>query len=95
MKSLKPSHRDKIRYLLVKGKDANKDNIEKTILEFLGILGYANAGVNFIKKNKDSLIVTVNRKSLDKIRTSFLLSEKDINIAIVSGSIKNLKSRKI
>ena len=40
MKSLKPSHREKKRYLLIKGKDANKKNIEEVILEFIGVLGW-------------------------------------------------------
>lgn len=87
MKSLKPSHRNKIRYLLIKGKEANKNNIEKAILEFIGVLGYAETGINFVKLNKDNLIISVNRKSLDKIRTSFLLSGKDINIIKISGSV--------
>lgn len=92
MKSLKPSHRNKIRYLLIKGKEANKNNIEKAILEFIGVLGYAEAGINFVKLNKDNLIISVNRKSLDKVRTSFLLSGKDINIIKISGNIKKLNS---
>ena len=88
MKSLKPSHREKKRYLLVEGKDADKKNIEDAILEFIGVLGYAEAGINFIEDKK--IIFAVNRKSLDKIRASFLLSGKDIKIIKVSGSLKNL-----
>lgn len=91
MKSLKPSHREKKRYLLIKGKDANKKNVEKIILEFIGILGYAESGVTFVKINKASLIVAVNREAVDKVRSSFLISGKDVGIVKVSGSVGNLK----
>ncbi len=53
MKSLKPSHRENKRYLLIKGKDAGKKNIEEVILEFVGVLGYAEASPQFIKQNKN------------------------------------------
>ena len=48
MKALKPSHREKKRYILVLGKDANQKSIEETILKFLGILGYAKASPQMI-----------------------------------------------
>tara|TARA_Y100000310_G_C20626788_1_gene786380 strand:+ start:871 stop:1146 length:276 start_codon:yes stop_codon:yes gene_type:complete len=91
MKPLKPSHREKKRYLLVKGKDANKKSIENCILEFIGTLGFAESSPQVVKANKGSLILSINRKSLDKIRTSFMLCKKDIQIVKVSGAIKNLK----
>lgn len=89
MKPLKPSHREKKRYLLIKGKDADKKNIEETILEFIGVLGYAEACPQFIK-NPKGMILAVNRKSVDKIRASFVMSLKDIKIEKVSGTIKKL-----
>jgi len=92
MKALKPSHKERKRYLLIKGKDANKKTIEETILEFIGVLGFAKAMPKLIKTNKNSLIISINRKSLDEIRTSFLISEKDLQIIRVSGTLKNLKS---
>ena len=91
MKSIKPSHRERKRYLLVKGKDVSKNAIEKTILEFIGVLGYAESGVTFVKVLKNSVIVAVNREAVEKIRSSFLLSKKDLNIVKVSGSVRNLK----
>jgi|TARA_B100001971_G_C18247652_1_gene575561 RNase P/RNase MRP subunit POP5 len=91
MKNLKPSHREKKRYLLVKGKEVNKKNIEETILELIGTLGYAEASPQIIKQNKNSIILAINRTSLDKIRTSFMLSKKDLQIVKVSGSVSNLK----
>jgi len=87
MKPLKPSHRERKRYLLIKGKDINKKNIEEAILEFIGVLGYAEACPQFIKSTKSSVVLCINRKSLEKVRTSFLMSKKDIQITKVSGSV--------
>jgi len=91
MKSIKPSHREKKRYLLVKGKDVSKNAIEKTILEFIGILGYAESGITFVKVLKNSVIVAVNRDAVEKIRSSFLICKKDLSIVKVSGSVSNVK----
>jgi len=89
MKKLKPSHREKKRYLLIKGKDANKEAIDNVLLDFLGILNYAEASPVFLIKNKN-LVLTINRDFVDKIRASFLLSDKDLNVVKVSGSLKGL-----
>lgn len=91
MKNLKPSHRENKRYLLIKGRDADKKAIEETILEFIGILGYAKAGVGFVKTESSGVVLAVNRKSLNEIRASFVASNKDIQITRVSGSLKGLK----
>jgi RNase P/RNase MRP subunit POP5 len=90
MKALKPSHREKKRYLLIKGEDADKKIIESVILEFIGVLGYAKASPKFLK-NEKGLVLAVNRKAVDKIRSSFLMSGKDVKIKKVSGTIKGLK----
>ncbi len=91
MKPLKPSHREKKRYLLIKGKDANKKIIEEVILDFIGGLGYAEANPKIIKQTSENVILAINKNSLDKVRTSFLMSEKDLNIIKVSGSVGKLK----
>ena len=91
MKSLKPSHREKKRYLLIKGKDANKKIIEEAILDFIGGLGYAEASPKIIKQTKERVILSINRNCLDKVRTSFLMSKKDLDIVKVSGSVGKLK----
>ena len=92
MKSLKPSHREKKRYLLIKGKDADNKNIDEAILEFIGVLGYAEASPQVIKSGKNLAVLAVNTKSLNKIRASFMLSNKDLNIVKVSGTLKKLKT---
>ncbi|MFA7707367.1 MAG: hypothetical protein WCX73_00285 [Candidatus Pacearchaeota archaeon] len=90
MKPLKPSHRENKRYLLIKGNDANKKIIEEVVLEFIGVLGWAEASPQIIKEGKNLVVLSINRKTLNKIRTSFLMSNKDLKIVKVSGSIKNL-----
>jgi len=91
MKPLKPSHRERKRYLLIKGKDANKKNIDEIILEYIGVLGYGEASPQVLKFGKGWVVLAINRGSLDKIRASFLMGEKDLKIEKVSGSIKNVK----
>ena len=90
MKPLKPSHREKKRYLLIKGKDAKKEKIDETILEFIGILGHAEASPVIINQGKNQVILAVNTKSLNRIRAGFLLSGKDLSIIKVSGTLKKL-----
>lgn len=90
MKSLKPSHREKKRYLLIKGKDAEKEKIDETILEFIGVLGYAEASPVIINQEKNQVVLAVNTKSLNKIKASFMMSNKDLNIVRVSGTLKGL-----
>ncbi len=91
MKALKPSHRERKRYLLIKGNDANWKTIEKVILEFIGVLGFAEASPHIIKKTTKSITLAINRQALDKIRASFTTSPKDLQIIKVSGSVKNVK----
>ncbi len=91
MKPLKPSHREKKRYLLIKGTDTNKKNIEDCILEYIGVLGFAESSPQIIKSSANSLIIVINRDSLDRVRASFFMSKKDIKIVKVSGAVKNLK----
>jgi len=87
MKALKPSHREKKRYLLLKGKDVSAENVEKAILKYIGVLGYAEASPDMIKKN----ILVVNRNAVDQIRASFMMSNKDIQVTKVAGSAGSLK----
>lgn len=90
MKPLKPSHREKKRYLLIKGSDADEKKIEKAILAFVGILGYAKASPQAVKKAKDRLILSVNRSELDKIRAALMLRGLNLSISRVSGTLKKL-----
>ena len=90
MKSLKPSMREKKRYLLLKGRNL-KGNVEKSILDFIGVLGMSKAGLEWIKSSSDSAIIAVNRKSVDHVRASFAVWQDKIDVKKVSGSLKGLK----
>ncbi|MCA9487551.1 MAG: hypothetical protein KC516_01165 [Nanoarchaeota archaeon] len=92
MKALKPSMREKKRYLLVRGNDLEKE-IQKSVKDFIGVLGMSKASLNFIKKSKDSAIISVNRKSLDYVKASFAVWPSEIKVERVSGTLKGLKSQ--
>jgi RNase P/RNase MRP subunit POP5 len=89
MKSLKPSARENKRYLLVKGKNLKK-NIEKSILEFIGVKGLADAGLVWIKSGSDSAIVSVNREALNSVRASLCVFSEKMSVEKVSGTLKGL-----
>ena len=82
---IKPSARIKRRYLLFKG--GTKSEIEKVILDYIGILGWAKASPVFVKSN----ILAVERKMVEDIKASFELCKKDIEIKKTSGTLKGLK----
>jgi len=90
MKPLKPSQRENKRYLLVKGKNLNK-NIERAILDFIGVLGMSKTGLGFIKSNKDSMIIAVNREAVNEVRASLCIWPEKIIVEKVSGTLKGLK----
>jgi len=85
-----PSIREKKRYLKLKGENLDK-NIPKSILEFIGVLGMSKSSPNFIKKSKDSAIISVNRKSLDHVKASFVAFSEKIEVMRVSGTLKGLE----
>jgi hypothetical protein len=90
MKPLIPSHRENKRYLLITGKDAEKKTIEEVLLEFVGVLGYSEINPKVIKSFPGKIILSINRETLDKTRTSFFLSGKNLDIKKVSGNLKKL-----
>jgi RNase P/RNase MRP subunit POP5 len=81
-KSLNPSLRENKRYLLLEG-NINKEEVEKAILDYIGILGYGKAGVMWM-----SNILAVNRKEVDKVKAGLLLA--GIKVKRVSGTLKGL-----
>ncbi len=92
MKALKPSHRENKRYLLIKGSDANKNAVEEIILEFLGVIGYADVCPNVISSGSGKLVLSINRKMIDKVRACFFMSGRDLRVERVSGSVKGVQS---
>lgn len=89
MKSLKPSMRENKRYLLVKGKNL-KRNIEKAILEFIGVLGMSKVGLSWIKSDANSAVISVNREMVDSVRASFCVCPEKMDVEKVSGTLKGL-----
>ena len=89
MKPLKPSIRENKRYLLVKGKNL-KENIEKAILEFVGILGMSKCGLSFIKSEKDSTVISINREAVDSVRASLCVYPEKMEVRKVSGTLRGL-----
>lgn len=88
LKSLKPSMKENKRYLLLKGSFSRED-VERAIIEYIGVLGYAKAGLSWVSDK----ILAVNRESVDKVKASFVLSEKEIEVIRVSGTLKSLKEK--
>ena len=89
MKPLKPSMREKKRYLFIRGKNL-RTNIEKAVLEFIGVLGLSKTGIGWIKSRKDSAIISVNRGMVDSVRASLSAYSEKISVEKVSGSLKGL-----
>jgi len=92
MKPLKPSMREKKRYLLVKGKNP-KENIEKAIRDFVGVLGMSKLGLGWIKTGKDSAIISINRKMVDNVRASLVVWPEKLTVEKVSGTLKGLTKK--
>ena len=87
MKPLKPSLREKKRYIFVKGKVLD---IEKAILEGVGVLGMSKIGLSWIKKEKKSAIISVNRNSVDAVRACFAIWPEELFVQKVSGTLRGL-----
>jgi RNase P/RNase MRP subunit POP5 len=90
MKSLRPTMREKKRYLFVKG---NPNEIEKAILEFIGILGMSKTALAFIKKERDSAIISINREALNDVRASLVIWPEKLEVLRVSGTLKGLRGK--
>jgi RNase P/RNase MRP subunit POP5 len=91
MKPLIPSHKENKRYLLVQGQGKDlKENIEKAILEFSGILGMRKCGLSFISSDSknNSAIICINRESVDLVRASIAVFHEKMQVLRVSGTLK-------
>ena len=94
MKPLKPSMRENKRYLFVRGKNLKK-NVEKAILEFIGVLGMSKTGMNFIKfdSEKETAIISVNREAVNEVRASLVVYREKMSVERVSGTLKGLGNK--
>lgn len=94
MKPLKPSQREKKRYLQIKSNQQDiKKYIENAIFEFLGLLGMSETNLRFIQinKTKDSAIISINRNLLDKVKASLVIYKIKLDVEKVSGTLKSLR----
>ena len=82
----KPSEKVHRRYLLLEGKGVSKDKVEKIILDYVGVLGWAKAKPLFVGNNK----LAVETKSVTNVVASFELCKEDIKVKRVSGTLKGL-----
>ncbi len=90
MKALKPSMKENKRYLFVEGKNL-KQNIEKAILEFIGVLGLSKCALSFIEAKNNSAIICINREMVDKVRASLCVFKEKIEVKKISGTLRSLK----
>ncbi len=90
MKPLKPSMREKKRYILIEGKNIEK-NVENAILDFTGTLGLSKAGLKWIETKKNRGILSVNREFVDKAIASFVVYPERIRVQKISGTLKSLR----
>jgi len=89
MKPLKPTMKERKRYLLLKGKNL-KPNVEEAIKDFIGVLGLSKTSPVWIKED----ILCINRKSLDHVKASFAIWPEQIKVVKISGTLKGLGKKK-
>lgn len=100
---LRPTLKENKRYLLLVAKikkfsrDSFEKRIEKTLIDYLGILGYGKAGPIFVetayKNGVAYSIVSVNNKFVVDVKASLVLSKSGLRCTYVSGTIKKLKKK--
>lgn len=88
MLKLKPSARPNRRYILIRGK---RIAIEGAILEFIGVLGWAEAAPVFVSEVANEVTLAVNGKVIHKVRAALALAKDELTILRVSGTLKGLK----
>ena len=71
--------------MLLKGSNI-KQNIEKAILEFSGVLGLSKCGLSFIKND----IICVNREAVDLVRASIAVFPEKMEVVKISGTLRGL-----
>ena len=94
MKPLKPSQREKKRYLRIKSNSKDiKNDIEDAISEFLGLSGISKISLRFIEisNKKDSAIISINREMLNNVKASLVIYKNKLEVEKVSGTLKGLR----
>jgi RNase P/RNase MRP subunit POP5 len=78
--------------LLIEGSDLKK-NVEKAILDFVGVLGFSKLGLSWIDEKNDSGIISINREMVDVVRASICVFPKKMEVKKVSGTLKSLRGK--
>jgi RNase P/RNase MRP subunit POP5 len=86
----KPSAKIKRVYLLLEAK--SRTDLEKSIVDYIGILGWAKASPMFLEggKKEGRIILSLDRGEINNVRAAFEASPMKIKILRVSGTIKGL-----
>lgn len=90
MKKQKASSRIKRRHLLIVAE--SKEEVEKAILEYIGILGWAKASPIFVSSKGKDIVLSINREEVVNVRAALSLS-KNIKVKRVSGTLKGLDNK--
>ena len=87
---VKPSARIKRIYLLIEG--GSRSEIEKIILDYLGILGWAKASPIFVEggRKEGRIILAIDRGETNNVRAAFEASGSNIKVIRASGTIKGV-----
>jgi RNase P/RNase MRP subunit POP5 len=86
MEKLKPAQKDNRRYLLICG---DNEKVEKALLNYLGVLGFARAGYMLVKKKKKKIISSVKRKEIEKVKAALCM--EGLKIERVSGTLRGVE----
>jgi len=105
-KGLKPSHREKKRYIVFQAVGGNfkqsdvKLAVEEALFEYLGVKGMSGVGLLWLKDFKDGkAIIRISSKSVNDVRSGLLfvkkIANKDARIEtiIVSGMLKKAREK--
>ena len=83
---LKAAQRDNRRYLLI---NSRNEEVEKAILDYLGVLGFAKSAYMKVKETRQGTIGAVLRESLNDVRAALALA--NWKVERVSGTLKGLE----
>ena len=87
---VKPSARIKRIYLLLEAK--SRTEIEKAIVDYIGILGWAKASPIFVEggKKEGRIVISLDRKEINNVRAAFETYADKIKVLRISGTIKGV-----
>lgn len=95
-----PTLREKRHYLVLMSETMQdmEEKINRAILDFIGVLGYAKAGVFFVEQEKVNVkqiyfILSVVTKYVDAVKAAIALMRPKVHCIGVSGTIKKAREK--